>query len=520
MKLAIKCCFAFLSDFLADVFSRIQSISPHQSQSANNPGRRIEPDISRVPPMSGYRHWTLCIVLLAMTVLAYHSLWQNDFIDFDDEHLITNNPHVIQGLTHEGIRWAWSNHEAPYWMPITWLSFLFDAQVSAFFPTATHARLNPAVFHGQNLFWHVCNVEIFFALMLRLTGRTWRSFLVAALFAIHPMHVESVAWASERKDVLMCFFGLVSLSCHVRFVETRSRTAYAAMLVSYQASLMCKPMLLTLPFVLLLLDYWPLCRVNTRSSTSLGEQKFSVRSLILEKLPLFLVALTMAGHTVATRPGNPMPDLGMFDRTMNAFSGYASYLCKTFYPNHLAVFYPHPGSNWSVFQSLVGVSLTFSLTGLALWRANRRRWFVVGWLWFVVTLVPVIGLTQGGYQAWADRFTYWPHIGLFIAIVWGATEAAHRLHFPPLLCGGVWTTILAGFMVLTCLQVGYWKSSTLLWEHAVEVTERNDRAHQHLAIRFRREDRIMEAEFHLLEATRIQGERRGQSFRLETSSQH
>lgn len=454
----------------------------------------------------------LPVLLIAMTTLAYLPIWNNDFIDDDDEYMITTNPYVLNGLTRTGVEWAWW-YQAPYWMPITWLSFQFDA---GFPPTSqfpTQPNLNPLVFHGESLFWHTCNALLLFALFNRLTGKVGRSFLVAALFAIHPMHVESVAWAIERKDVLMCFFGLLTLLAYVWYVEKRSWMAYVGMLLAYQASLMCKPMLLTLPFVLLLLDYWPLCRFRFRSAQSKQvfeseKQQVPLGRLFLEKLPVFFVAVLMAGQTMATRPGNPMPDLGLIGRSMNAFSGYACYLSKSFYPDRLAFFYPHPRQNWSLPLSLVGMSLVFGCTAIAIWQANRRRWLPVGWLWFVGTIVPVIGLTQGGLQAWANRFSYWPHIGLFIVIVWGASELANWLRIPSLIRGGVWAGVLAILMALTWIQVTYWKSGITLWEHTLTVTEDNDHAHEHLSFLYRREGRLADADFHAEEAYRIQLKRR------------
>lgn len=458
--------------------------------------------------MRGSHFWICRLTLLAITVLAYRTLWQNDFIDFDDEALITHNSHVIEGLSSPGIRWAWTNQEAPYWMPITWLSFQFDAlfPCDSRFQSSSRSNLNPVVFHFQNLFWHCWNVQLLFVLVLLLTGRAWRSFLVAALFAVHPMHVESVAWAIERKDVLMCFFGLLSLLCYVHYVKSHARGAYLGMLLAYQASLMSKPMLLSLPFILLLLDFWPLCRFGTRSTGSPLVGRL-VGASILEKLPVFAVALTMAAQTAASRPGNAMPDVGMIDRTMNAFAAYGWYLSETIYPHHLAVFYPHPCSNWSLIPSLIGVVLVFSITVLAISRAKRWRWLPVGWFWFVGTLIPVIGLTQGGHQAWADRFSYWPHIGMFIVVVWGIAELANWFRIPVLIGKIISCALLFSLMAMTCDQVTYWRTSTILWEHAIAVTESNDRAHEHLAICYRREGRIVDAEYHLREAARIQWER-------------
>jgi hypothetical protein len=467
--------------------------------------------------MNRTRIRALRFVLLAMTALVYGQLWNNDFIDLDDETLIRDNPHVVEGLTYQGFGWAWGS-ESPYWMPITWLTFQLDSSLGSAFgsDSPTSNSLNPAVFHGQNLFWHICNVQLLFGLFLRLTGMPWRSFLVAALFAVHPMHVESVAWAIERKDVLMCFFGLLSLFCYVYYVEKRSWVSYLSMLIAYQASLMCKPMLLTLPLILVLLDYWPLRRfhltsVQTIAGPSRDVRQKQLRSLMLEKVPMLAVAIAMAIQTMATRNGNPMPDVGLFDRLMNSFIGYANYLTKTFYPHGLAAFYPHAGVNWQLVPVLVGAGLMFCCTAVSLYYAKSWRWLSVGWFWFALSLVPVIGLTQGGHQGWADRFSYWPHIGLFLAVVWGSAELAHRFRIPSIIKGTVCALALGTLMILTWIQVGYWRNSIVLWEHAIAVTEDNSFAHERLSVWYRREGRLEEATYHAREAWRILYEKRHRS---------
>lgn len=464
--------------------------------------------------MSGTRVWAMRGVLLAMTALAYVPVWNNDFIDYDDEPFITKNPHLMKALTPAGIQWAWTCQEPPYWMPVTNISFLFDAFLSS--KSQVSNELSPVVFHGQNLFWHICNAQLLFALLLHLTAKPWHCFLVAALFAVHPMHVESVAWAIERKDVLMCFFGLLSLWAYIWYVEKRSWMAYLVMLLAYQASLMSKPMLITLPFVLILLDYWPLCRFQFRATQpdpvfEMGKRQVPFGWLFLEKLPVFVVALLMAGQTMVTRSGDSMPDLSIVGRAMNGLAGYECYLYKTFYPVGLAVFYPHPGNNWSVLHCLVGAGLLLCCTAISLWWAKRCRWLPVGWFWFAGTLVPVIGLVQGGHQGWADRFSYWPHIGLFIVVVWGTAELANWLHIPDLVLGSMWAMVLGSLMVLTWLQVGYWRTSIVLWEHAVAVTEDNSFAHEHLSMNYRREGRLEEAEYHNIQAAQIQRVKRRQS---------
>lgn len=459
--------------------------------------------------------WTMRVVLLAMTVLAYIPLWKNNnFVDYDDELLITNNSHVTEGLTWKGFCWAWTQCLGPYWMPITWLTFQADAVATpnAEPANASASALCPAMFHAQNLFWHACNAQLLFALLLHLTQLPWRCFLVSALFAVHPMQVESVAWAIERKDVLMCFFGLLSLWAYTRYVEKRSWLMYLAMLLAFQCSLMCKPMLLTFPCVLLLFDFWPLCRWTprfaARKTLPPTPRSAPVGQLVVEKLPVFAVSLIMAGVTWATRPGLSMPDLTLADKFMNALNGYRWYLASTIYPLDLAVFYQHPAHDWSWPQSLAGLALIVAGTVITVVLARPCRWLPVGWFWFLGTILPVIGFTQGGHQSWADRFCYWPHIGLFIVMVWGVFELAAAIRLPAgIACAG-WGAALASCMALTWIQVGYWRNSVSLWEHAAAVSEDSDKAREHLAVAYRREGRFEEAEAQIIESLRIQRDRR------------
>jgi hypothetical protein len=453
-------------------------------------------------------------VLAALTVVAYFPVWRNDFIDYDDSLYITGNNHVLRGLAWSEINWAWKGGEGPYWMPVTWISLQFDAQFFSIPTDSGQFIPSPIAVHGQNLLWHSCSALLLFGLLRRLTGNMGNAFLAAALFAIHPMHVESVAWAIERKDVLMAFFGILTLWAYVRYVEAPSCARYAWILIAYPLSLMSKPMLITLPFVLLLLDYWPLRRVALRRTWrgSICEEVATNR-VFLEKFPLFLIALLIAGNTVSNRAGVPLTEISYASRLMNALTAYGSYLHTTFYPLHLAILYPHPRADWSWANALAGAVVLASVTGFCAWQARRRPWLIVGWLWFLGCLLPVIGFAQGGSQAWADRFSYWPHIGLFIAVVWGLDDAAARIETPRRLFQIAWALALTGLMSLTWTQIGYWRSSVVVWEHALEVTQHNDLAHQHLAICYRRLGREEEAMQHLFEAVNIQRMRRDKGLR-------
>jgi hypothetical protein len=448
-----------------------------------------------------------CAALLALTVGAYLPVWNNGFVDFDDEPYITSNPHIHDGLTASGFWWAWTNDDAPYWTPVAWLSLLFDAQFFSSRTPSGEVVLCPAAFHGQNLAWHAASVLLLFALWRRLTRSRGRSFLVAALFAVHPMCVESVAWAMERKDVLSVFFGILTLWAYIRYVESPGWGRCVTVTAVFLLSLLSKPMLITLPFALLLLDYWPLRRWRAWPTPEPSGKRTLSRSLLLEKAPLFLAAAVVAVITLADRDRHgslvSVVDITLSDRLANALAAYGWYTATTFCPLRLAALYPHPHGDWSPLAVLGGAACLLVVTAFALRQARRRPWLAVGWLWFVIALAPVIGLAQGGVQAWADRFSYWPHIGLFVAVVWEVSAFAERCRMPLLVRRAAWTLVLGGLAALTWIQVGYWRDSITLWEHAVAVTEDNGRAHERLSHCLRQLGRTDEADFHLNEANRI-----------------
>jgi hypothetical protein len=308
-----------------------------------------------------------------------------------------------------------------------------------------------------------------------------------------------VAWAVERKDVLSCFFGILTLWAYVRFQERPSWSRYLAIVAAFTLSLLAKPMLMTLPFVLLLLDYWPL------------QRKARVERLLLEKIPLFLMSACIAAVTLEARSANgslvSLDTLPLSARFGNALVAYGWYLKTTFYPWSLAVLYPHLRQSWTLLGAGSGLVVLVTLT-LLCWRMRKAQpWLLVGWLWFVGSLLPVIGFAQGGRQAWADRFSYWPHIGLFVAVVWGLAGLAERLRVPArvVALGGV--VVLAILAVRTGVQVTHWRDSGTMWEQALAVTTDNDLAHEYLAVWLRRQGRPQEADHHLLEAARIQMQR-------------
>ncbi len=480
---------------------------------------------------------TLGLVLLCQ--IAYARLWMNDFIDLDDEKYITLNSHVNDGLTTENIAWAWTTNYTGFWFPLVWMSLQFDGTLSHIL--GSENGLLPAVYHGQNLFWHSATTILIVLALTRMTGRLWPSALVAALFAVHPLHVESVAWATERKDVLSGFLWMQTVFLYVRYAEHPTNGRYAVVFVSLVLGLLAKPMLVTLPFALLLLDYWPLCRFGWRLSRnkdavdrpdgeparipgisrSLGEIQHAqvellpgTRAIILEKIPLVLLAIAGSVLAIQTQSHEgalvALTDLSIPSRIANAAISYAWYLDKTIWPDELAAFYSHPMNNWTWPPVLISFAMLIAISVGAFTLARRAPWLLVGWLWFLGTLVPVIGFFQAGGQARADRFVYIPHIGLFVAIVWSAIALMERERIGLVLKAVLAATCVLAFTTATIIQVGYWKNPYTLWTHVLVATPENDLAHALLG-RFwmqqyratGNEEYLKTGTIHLREAVRI-----------------
>jgi tetratricopeptide (TPR) repeat protein len=402
---------------------------------------------------------SVAAALVAASLLVYWPAFRYPFINLDDQVYASQNPHVEAGLTAGGIRWAFTTFEAGNWHPLTWLSLELDASL--------FGGRNAGAFHRTNVLLHASNAVLLFWVLARMTGAAWRSAVAAGLFALHPLHVESVAWVAERKDVLSTLFWVLTLAAYLRYARRPGLGSYLLVALCLGLGLMAKPMLVTLPCVLLLLDYWPLRRWGT----------VPFRRLLLEKVPLFALAaascaVTFAAqvqaHAVRTHPFSA--------RVGNALLAYGSYLGKTFWPVNLAVYYPHPGAvPWG---PVLGAALLLAaVTVLVLGPGRRRPYLAVGWLWFLGTLVPVIGLVQVGGQALADRYTYVPLIGVFVMLAWGAADLAAAWGLPRIVLAGTAVAVLAGCAALARVQVGYWQSSLSLWEHAAEVTENNATAH-------------------------------------------
>ena len=436
----------------------------------------------------------LCAALVLVTFAAFRSLLSSAFINFDDPLYVTENVHVQMGFSPGSIAWAFTTTEGANWHPQTWLSHMLDVQ---FF------GLDPHRHHLTSLLFHMLNTVLLFLLFARMTGALWRSAFVAALFALHPLHVESVAWIAERKDVLSTFFWLLTTGAWWNYAATRKRASYALMLACYALGLMAKPMLVSLPFTLLLLDYWPLQRLMFPLREHAGELK----TLLREKAPLFAMAAASCIVTVIVqhRGGavETLKELSYTGRLVNAVTAYATYLGKTLWPSSLAVFYPHPHLMRMTWAAAGAALLLLGVTAVVLRAAKRAPYLPFGWFWFLGTLVPVIGLVQVGEQAMADRYTYIPLIGIFIAAAWGLADAVRRRPRARVAVVGACAATLPALFVVTSLQTGYWRDDETLFTHALAVTANNAVAHNNLGVALFHKGRTAEAMAHYLEAVRI-----------------
>ncbi len=418
-------------------------------------------------------------LLLAIAVFAvYIQVLHFDFVNYDDPDYVTENLHVRAGLTTPSVAWAFTSSFAGNWFPLTWLSHMLDCQLFG---------LDSGWHHFTNVCIHVLTTLLLFAVLQRITGARWRSALVAFLFALHPLHVESVAWVAERKDVLSAFFWVLTLWCYATYVARPGPRRYALTLLAFCLGLMAKPMLVSLPIALLLLDRWPFER--------------GIR--ILEKLPFF--ALSVAGSVVtylvhrnagATASFELVPIAVRFE---NALISYVVYILKMFWPARLAVFYPYSRESLVIPAVFSGLALG-TITVLVLRALPRWPYLAVGWLWYLVTLVPVIGLIQVGGQARADRYTYIPMIGLSLALVWGVAEVLRRWPRIRIALAGA---VCSACIVLTWFQLGYWKDGFSLFQHAIDVTSGNYVAHFNLASLLAARGEDGEAVTQLREAVRI-----------------
>ena len=438
-------------------------------------------------------------ILAIATIGAFWPVTRAEFINYDDPQYVSANAHVLTGLKRENVTWAFSVFYASNWHPLTWLSHMLDVALFGKGPGGPHC---------VNLALHVVNSLLLFALLRRMTGAHWRSVWVAGLFALHPLHVESVAWVSERKDVLSAFFFLLTLLAYARYVEQsnvqgpRAKVWYGLALTCFILGLLSKPMLVTLPFVLLLLDYWPLQRFK---AATLTYQLSALRRLVWEKLPFLALAAASSLVTVLAQSKalQPLTNFSLADRLGNALVSYARYLGKTFWPTGLALPYPLPGP-WPATEVALAAMLVLGLCLSAVWAGRRLPFLFTGWYWFWGALIPVIGVVQVGSQAMADRYTYLPVIGIFIVVAWGAGEAQARWNVAPRLMALVGALALLACGVLTWRQVGYWHDYERLFRHAAAVTHNNSVALDNIGVSLFARGRLEEAMDYYLRSLRIQ----------------
>jgi tetratricopeptide (TPR) repeat protein len=424
----------------------------------------------------------IALLLALATLLVYLPVTHFDFVNYDDQDYVTENSAVQNGLTFAGIKWAFTTGHASNWHPLTWLSLMLDAELFG-----SHA----GGFHFVNALFHSANTVLLFALLLRLTNRLWPCAFIAALFAWHPLHVESVAWISERKDVLSTFFALLSLLSYEKFAKENCRRSFWSALIFFALALMAKPMFVTLPFVMLLLDYWPLKRFSPPASQF---------SLLLEKIPFFLLTAISCVVTFLVQSqqgGAAVASLELVPlhyRILNSIIAYGRYLLNMVWPVNLSVVYPlSEHLHWMYAAAAASGIVLFLISWLVARAWRRLQYLIVGWLWFLGTLVPVIGLVQVGSAALADRYTYFPLIGIFIAGAFGFCDLMNRFQISKIIPASAAILTLATCLILTEKQLRYWQNSETLFAHAVAVTKNNHVAHVNLGVALEENGNLNEA---------------------------
>jgi tetratricopeptide (TPR) repeat protein len=476
--------------------------SPSSSSSGSQPQFRSQ--LFRSPAR---RTLVLCLLLAVVVLLFYNPVTHNGFLNYDDQDYITTNPHVRAGLTWATVKWAFTTYDKANWHPLTWLSHALDCQVFG---------LNPAGPHYVNVLLHAADAVLLFLLLQSATGFSWRSLMVAALFALHPINVESVAWAAERKNVLSTLFFLLALYAYGWYARRPRVGRYSAVFLSFALSLLCKPQVITFPFLLLLWDYWPLGRVGgaifaNPEAPAEDLPKCSSRWLVLEKLPLLLLSAASAVITMkAQKAGGAIQTFSQYSlllRLETAVISYVRYIGKAFWPSRLAALYPHPTKLYPAWQFVAAALLLLFITWLVVRvfviRTHHRRYLAVGWFWFLGSLVPMIGLIQVGSQSMADRYAYIPFVGLFVMVTWLVADwaQAHRISSRWLAIPAISCLLVLG--ILTYRQVGYWHDPESFWLRTLALTEDNYVAEVNLADYLTDEGRSEEAAAHFRAALDI-----------------
>jgi protein O-mannosyl-transferase len=465
--------------------------SPPQKSQQKPKALRGKPASSRAAEISqkGFANArlnvALCLLLAGLTLAIYSPVGRHPFTNYDDQLYVTDNPHVKAGLTWDTLTWALTSTEASNWHPLTWLSHAADWQIYGG---------NPSGHHWTSLLIHAVNVILLFLLLQHVTGATWKSLFVAALFALHPMNVESVAWIAERKNVLSTTFFLLALGAYGWYARKPGVRRYVVLAILFVLGLAAKPMVITLPFVLLLLDFWPLQRVEnwTGPSAAFPVRQERLSRLIVEKLPLLVLSAGSAVITVIAQSISVVATqaLPLSVRLETAVYAYGLYIWKALWPVHLAAIYPHPGRTLDWWKPLLGLVLIIAVSAIAWKQRSKRPFLAVGWCWFLGTAVPIIGIMQVGAQVIADRYAYVPFIGLFVMVAWtmlpgeenaqpaGPREESRKVRWAP---GAVAALMIATLAFLTWRQVGYWQTNVDLWTHALNVTSDNSLAENYLA---------------------------------------
>ena len=430
-------------------------------------GRRSEPRATDI---------LICLALLAITWAVFGQTLSHDFVNFDDHVYVYENPLVIRGLSTEGIIAAFTQTHARNWHPLSTLSHMLDCQLYG---------LSARGHHLTNVILHTISVLLLFLLLKQMTGMLWQSAFVAAVFAIHPLHVESVAWIAERKDVLSAVFFMLTLVAYTHYTRAPSILRYLLVTLFFAFGLMSKPMLVTLPLVLLLLDYWPLARIASRNL----QLRRRLSTLITEKIPLFaLSAFSCSATLFAQRQGpSAIDSLPFLWRLENTFVTYVTYIFQMLWPARLAVFYPHPNGSVSLLEVTGAFAVLICVTLAVLFLRRTKPYLVTGWFWYLGMLVPVIGLVQVGEQGHADRYTYLPQIGLYMMVAWAAGDLlSNSTRLRRALVGVIAVIVILALGVRAFCQTSYWKNSETLWNHALAVTGENDVAHNNLGFLFLR----------------------------------
>ncbi len=454
----------------------------------------------------------ICCFLVILSMIVYCRVIRNEFVHYDDDTYIFKNPYIQTGISIDNIKWAFTTDHGGNWHPLTWISHMTDSQLFGMKKAGWH--------HLVNLLWHVINTVLLFIMLSRMTGAVWQSAFVAALFAVHPLNVETVAWASERKSVLSTFFWFMTILLYINYVKSRSIKSYVFSILFFLMGLLSKPMVVTLPFVLLLLDFWPLNRTPLyRTGADDNQQETTephditvvgtslLNKLLFEKVPFFILAMIFCIVTLFVQESAgsvaSLDAIPFSSRITNALLSYFMYIYMMVWPVDLAVLYPHSGMP-QVWQYTISGIFLISVTFLVVKAARRFPYLGFGWFWYLGTLVPVIGIVQAGGQSMADRYAYLPLIGIFIMIAWGVSDIpVKKHHFSRSLYAGLAAVIIFAFSCVTFVQTGYWKNSIALFKRTVSVTKGNYVMYNNLGNAYMRVDRLDDAMFYCREALKI-----------------